>query len=80
MFFKTNYHLIQVKSIVEHSAILLTVKLPFVIKIIVLSTFEWPYWMLNKANKYKWEPSKLGLLYLHMLFHAEKIASCSQRI
>ena len=37
---KTNYHLMQVKSIAEgeHSAILLTfIKLPFVIKIFVLS-------------------------------------------
>ena len=46
--FKTNYRLMQVKSIAEcskgeHSAILLTfIKLPFVIKILVLSIFEWP--------------------------------------
>ena len=39
---KTNYRLMQVKSIAEHSAILLTlIKLPFVIKIFVLSFFEW---------------------------------------
>ena len=44
--FKTNYHLMQVKSISEcskgeHSAILLTfIKLSFVIKIFVLSIFE----------------------------------------
>ena len=39
MIFKTDYCLIQVK---EHSAILSTfVKLPFVIKIFVLSVFEW---------------------------------------
>ena len=44
-------------------------------KIIVLSPFEWPYWMLNKANQYKWEQSKLGLFHMHMLFLAEKIAS-----
>ena len=38
--FKTDYHLMQVKG--EHSAILLTfIKLPFVIKIFVLSIFEW---------------------------------------
>ena len=36
--FKTNYCLMQVKSIAVHSAILLTfIKLPFVIKIFVLS-------------------------------------------
>ena len=65
----------------EHSAILLTVKLPIVMKIIVMSTFKLSYLiMLNKANKYKWEPSKLGIFHLHMLFLAEKIASCSQRI
>ena len=43
-----DYHLMQVKSIAEcsfweHSAILSTfIKLPFVIKIFVLSIFEWP--------------------------------------
>ena len=43
--FKTNYCLMQVKSIAEcsYSAILSTfIKLPFVIKIFVLSVFEWP--------------------------------------
>ena len=44
--FKTDYHLMQVKSIAEcskHSAILLTfINLPFGIKIFVLSIFEWP--------------------------------------
>ena len=40
--FKTNYGLMQVKSIGEHSAILSTfIKLPFVIKIFFFS-FEWP--------------------------------------
>ena len=40
--FKTNYCLMQVKRIAEHSAILSTfIKLPFVIKIFVLSIFEW---------------------------------------
>ena len=41
---KTNYGLMQVKSIAEweHSAILSTfIKLPFVIKIFVLPFFEW---------------------------------------
>ena len=46
---KTNYRLTQVKSIAEcskgHSAILSTfIKLPFVIKIYVLSIFEWPFY------------------------------------
>ena len=41
--FKTNYRLMQVKSIAEHSAILSTfIKLPLVFKIFVLSIFEWP--------------------------------------
>ena len=45
MVFKTNYHLMQVKSIAECSAILLTcIKLPIVIKILVLSIFEWPFY------------------------------------
>ena len=46
--FKTNYRLMQVKSVAEcpkeHSAILLTfIKLPFDIKIFVLSILEWPF-------------------------------------
>ena len=46
MVFKTNYRLMQVKSIAEcQSAILLTfIKLPFVIKICVLSIFEWLFY------------------------------------
>ena len=47
MVFKTNIRLMQVKSIAEweHSAILSTfIKLPFVIKICVLSMFEWPFY------------------------------------
>ena len=40
--FKTNYCLMQVKSIAECSFDLL--KLPFVIKIFVLSIFEWPFY------------------------------------
>ena len=46
----TNYHLIQVNSIAEcskreHSAILLTfIKLPIVIKILVLSFLEWSFY------------------------------------
>ena len=49
MVFKTNYCLMQVKSIAEcpkgeHSAIFSTfIKLPFVIKVFVLSIFEWPF-------------------------------------
>ena len=43
MVFKTDYRLMQVKSNAEHSAILVTsIKLQFVIKIFVLSIFEWP--------------------------------------
>ena len=46
--FKTNFRLMQVKSIAEcskHSAILSTfIKLPFVIKIFVLPIFEWPFY------------------------------------
>ena len=42
MVFNTDYCLMQVKSIAEHSAILLTfIKLPFVIKIFCVSIFEW---------------------------------------
>ena len=43
--FKTNYRLMQVKSIAGAFAILSTfIKLPFVIKIFVLSIFEWPFY------------------------------------
>ena len=45
MDFNTDYRLMQVKSIAEgeHSAILSTfIKLPFSIKIFVLSIFKWP--------------------------------------
>ena len=36
----------------EHSAILLTfLKLPFVIKIFVLSIFEWPFYTVFTVNK-----------------------------
>ena len=43
LFFKTDYHLMQVKRIAEreHSALLLTfIKLPFVVKTFVLSIFS----------------------------------------
>ena len=41
--FKTNDRLMQVNALLEHPAILSTfIKLPFVIKIFVLSIFEWP--------------------------------------
>ena len=43
LFIKTDYRLMQVKSIAEHSAILSTIiKLPIVIKIVVLSILERP--------------------------------------
>ena len=47
--FKTNYRLVQVKSNAEcskeHSAILSTfIKLPFIIKIFILSIFEWLFY------------------------------------
>ena len=42
MLFNTNCRLMQDKSIAEYSAILSTpIELPFIIKIFVLSTFEW---------------------------------------
>ena len=42
LFLKTDFRLMQVKSIAEHSAILLTfIKLKFAIKTSVLSIFEW---------------------------------------
>ena len=46
MVFKTDYRLVQDKSIQgEHSAILSTfIKLPYAIKIFVLSIFEWLFY------------------------------------
>ena len=41
--FKTNYRLMQVKSIAEHSAILSTV----IKTIFVLSNFEWPFYCIE---------------------------------
>ena len=50
MVFKTGYRLMQVQG--EHSAILLTfIKLPFVIKIFVLSIFERPFYTGSTVNK-----------------------------
>ena len=40
---KTNYFLMQINKMPEHSAILSTfIKLPFVLNIFALSIFEWP--------------------------------------
>ena len=50
MVFKTDFHLMQIKSTAEcskgeHSAILSTfIKLPVVFKTFVLSNFEWPFY------------------------------------
>ena len=58
MSFKTDYRLMQVKSIAEHSAILSTfIKLPVVIKTFVLSIFEWSFYtgftvFLDSTRKY----------------------------
>ena len=39
----------------EHSAILSTfIKLPIVIKIFVLSIFEWPFWRFTQVILYSW--------------------------
>ena len=56
----------------ENSAILLTVKLPFVIKIIVVFTMNGLTGCLIKQT-YKWVRSKLGLFHLLMPFLAEKL-------
>ena len=59
--FKTNYGLMQVKSIAEHSAILSNfIKLWFVIKIFVLSIFEWPFYCIEYWPFY-WERVELIL-------------------
>ena len=42
--FKTNYLLMQVISIAESAILLTFIKLPFVIKIFILSVFEWPFY------------------------------------
>ena len=45
LIFKTNFRLMQVKSMAECSAIRSTfIKLPFVIKVLVLSIFEWQFY------------------------------------
>ena len=40
----TNYRLMQVESIAEFCNTLTFIKLPFAIKFIVLSIFEWPFY------------------------------------
>ena len=42
--FKTSYRLILVKSIAACPICVTFIKLPFVINIFVLSTFEWPFY------------------------------------
>ena len=70
--FKTNYRFMQVKSIAEcfkrsnqHSAILLAyIKLPFVIKIFVLSIFEWLFYTgLLVIDAYQNLQHWFGLVY-----------------
>ena len=43
-FSNTNYRLMQVKKIAESAILSTCIKLPFVIKIFVLSIFEWPFY------------------------------------
>ena len=63
IFFKTDFCLMQVKSIaecskMEHSAILQTfIKLPFVYKTFVLSIFEWPLKIGFTVIAYAQKPS-----------------------
>ena len=64
MVFKTDYRLMQVKSIVEcskeHSAILSNfIKLPFVIKTFILSIFEWLFYTGFTVHKTAKCPLKL---------------------
>ena len=41
---KTNYRLMQVKSIAESAIFSTFIKILFVVKIFVLSIFEWPFY------------------------------------
>ena len=79
MVFKTNYRLMQVKSIAEweHSAILLTfIKLPFVIKVFVMSIFEWPFYTGFTVFCYKIDIS--DFCFMHILHQIEyKMHFCS---
>ena len=74
--FKTDYRLMQVESIAEcskgeHSAILLTfIKLLFVIKIFVLSIFEWPFFYTLGAislGTQLWIKLATSLNWIHFL-------------
>ena len=64
----------------EHSAILSTfIKLPFVIKVFVLSLFEWPLKIGFTVYKIKWWGWKLNLPFL-IIQQAKKVAIFTCRI
>ena len=60
MVFKTDYHLMQVKRI----ALLTFIKLPFAIKIFVLSIFEWPFY--TGFTVYTYSPVNIQIFELNM--------------
>ena len=73
--FNTSYLLTQVKSIAECSergAILLTfIKLPFVIKIFVLSIFKWPFYTLSSFTVFVFICRNDCTYNLHQCFHPQ---------
>ena len=82
MFFKTNYSLSRSKvlqnaplgpkycrMLKEHSAILSTfIKLPFFIKIFVLSIFEWPFLHRIYIIESQWEHSAILSTFIKLPF------------
>ena len=59
LFFKTDYHLMQVKRI-----LLTFIKLPFVIKIFDLFTFEWPFY--TGFTVYTYSPVNIQIFEMNL--------------
>ena len=65
----------------QNSAILLTfIKLPFVIKIFVLSIFEWPFYTVLPYNTLanSEDPDKVGMQWLSGGFEPHCVVSLSK--
>ena len=77
--FKTNYRLMHVRKYCRmHSAILSTfIKLPFVIKVFVLSTFEWQFYTGFTVQSNETQENIVYNVYLKKLyFTCENVKSC----
>ena len=65
----------------EHSAILSSfIKLPFVIKIFVLSVFEWPFYTGFTVIQEEWRSQRpvISFLFFHLVHNAYLSEICSR--